>query len=710
MALSVIAYGGFADHRAVAAEPAAAADVAASPAPASAPQGEATLATISVQSKKAAAASPYAAKTVQSGPYRGVDALDVPATVNVVTSDLLKAQAASGLYDGLRNVAGVVRQQLSGIAYDQLSVRGIALDNRNSYLLNGVLPVDNNIWMPMEDKDRVEVLKGASAVYYGFMVPAGVVDMVTKRAGDEPVTSASIVADSHGSIGAHADLARRFGTDKQFGIRVNAMDEHVETPIDGDRGYRRFESVALDWRATQRLSFKYDLEHIDERVVEQAGITPLAASNGVITLPRLPDASTLLSPNDKKTNATAMSQLFRADYLFNDNWSANVSVGQSITQRDRWLWIMQKYNVNTGTGTLQGSKQNGQFYESKVVRAEANGLFDTGSIHHDLTFGVSQTWQFQPNFTTYYYTATQNLYNPVSITNLTAAGSKAFYAQHSSNAGAYVFDRIDLTSRLQFTPGVRYSDFHQTQAFTATQDVHHTSPTASLLFKLTPQSSVYASYIEGLESAGTAPATAANAYQALPAAVSRQEEVGLRHRFSNDSVFSVALFQIRQPSASLNADNVYALDGNGRYRGVEFSYQGDITRDLSIVTTAMWLNAKLVDSTDATTLGKTPENTPRYTGSVFLNYRVPQLAGFSINGGAYFVGSRPINDANQAYIPGYTLFTAGARYDTQLFGKHASFQLNVENAFNKHYWASAGSSQLGIGLERTFILTSTFDF
>jgi iron complex outermembrane receptor protein len=713
VAFTVIACSGFTASTVFAAETTVAPDApgsASSAAAASSTESGATLAPISIKGTKQQSVSTYAPKTVQTGQYRGLDALDVPATVNVVPSGVLKAQAATGLFDALRNVAGVTRQQLSGISYDQLSIRGIALDNRQSYYLDGVLPIDNNIWMPMEDKDRVEVLKGASALYYGFTVPAGIVNMVMKRAGDTPVTSASLLLDSHGSAGMHADIARRFGADNQFGIRVNAMAEHVETPIDGDRGYRMFQSVALDWKPTNRLSFKYDLEHIDQRVVEQAGITPLAAVNGVITLPRLPDASKLLVPNDKPTTSTATAQILRADYLINDNWSANVSIGQSITQRNRWLWILQKYNVDTGTGTLQGSKQNGQLYENKNVRAELNGNFETDRFSHDVTFGVNENWLFQPDFTTYYYTATQNLYAPVSITNLKAGTSKAFYAQHISNQGAYVFDRIGLTKNLQFTAGVRYSSYHATQAQTTTQDINRTSPSASLLYKITPQTSIYASYIEGLESAGSAPATATNAYQVLPAAVSKQEEVGLRHRFDNGSLASIAAFQIRQPAASTDASGVYALNGMGRYRGIEFSYQGDITRDLSIVTTGMWLNAELVDSTDSTTLGKRPENTPRYTGSVFLNYRVPHVYGFSVNGGAYFVGQRPINDANQAFIPGYTLFSAGARYETRMLGHNASFQLNVENAFNKHYWASAGSSQLGIGLERTISLTSTFDF
>ncbi|MGQ5270311.1 TonB-dependent siderophore receptor, partial [Xanthomonas arboricola] len=128
----------------------------------------------------------------QTGPYRGLDMLDVPANINVVSRDLLDAQGATGLYDALRNVAGVVRQQQSGVAYDQISIRGINLDNRSSYLFNGVLPFDNNVPIPMENKERVEVLKGAAALYYGFVTPGGVVNLVTKRATVAPVTSLSL--------------------------------------------------------------------------------------------------------------------------------------------------------------------------------------------------------------------------------------------------------------------------------------------------------------------------------------------------------------------------------------------------------------------------------------------------------------------------------------------------------------------------------------
>ncbi|MCV5656037.1 TonB-dependent receptor plug domain-containing protein, partial [Escherichia coli] len=79
--------------------------------------------------------------------------------------------------------------QLSGSTYDNISIRGLLVENRGNYRLNGSLPVINLIDIPMENKERVEVLKGASSLYYGFVPPSGIVNFVTRRAGREPVTS-----------------------------------------------------------------------------------------------------------------------------------------------------------------------------------------------------------------------------------------------------------------------------------------------------------------------------------------------------------------------------------------------------------------------------------------------------------------------------------------------------------------------------------------
>ena len=131
----------------------------------------------------------FKVNSVQVGTFRDQSILDVPVTVDVIARKLLDAQDAHGLYDALRNTAGVSRWQTNGTVSDTLAIRGVQVENRTNYRLNGALPVNNLIDMPLENKERIEVLKGASSLYYGFSTPVGVVNMVTKRARSEPNAS-----------------------------------------------------------------------------------------------------------------------------------------------------------------------------------------------------------------------------------------------------------------------------------------------------------------------------------------------------------------------------------------------------------------------------------------------------------------------------------------------------------------------------------------
>ncbi|NIJ78642.1 iron complex outermembrane receptor protein [Xanthomonas campestris] len=654
----------------------------------------------------------------QTGPYRGLDMLDVPANINVVSRDLLDAQGATGLYDALRNVAGVVRQQQSGVAYDQISIRGINLDNRSSYLFNGVLPFDNNVPIPMENKERVEVLKGAAALYYGFVTPGGVVNLVTKRATVAPVTSLSLSGDNQGSAQLHVDLGRRFGSHQQFGVRVNALSQNIHLPIEDDNGYRRMLSAALDWDVSSDFSLHYDVERIRARITEQAAVVPPAAVGGVITLPGMPDPSILLSMKGKDTLSDATTHLLSGEYALNSAWTARFSVGESVTRRDRWLWIFDNYSLRTGQGSVYGADQKGQEYTNSNARANVEGSFRTGSVTHDLQIGVDANKLYQPSFNTFMYRAAQNLYDPMEIVDLIRAptGSKTtlrdrgFLEQTIRNSGVYAMDRIGIGDRWQLIGALRYARYGTRQLETADYDVSATTPSASVTYRLSPKASVYASYVEGLESGGTARSAAVNAGQALPAAVSRQKEVGARYRMDNGTLFSASLFRLDQASADTDDNGVYALNGRSRYRGLEFSVQGNLTENLSAAVSGMLLDAQIVQATTASLEGNTPNNTPERTASLFFNYRVPMLEGLSVSAGGFALASRPIDDQNRASIPGYTTYVAGAAYATRLHGVPTTFKFNVENLTDKRYWSAAGSGQLAMGLPRTISFNATFDF
>ena len=284
--------------------------------------------------------------TTEAGSFRGANIMDVPSTVNVITRELLEQQAVSGLYDAVRNTAGVTRQQNGGETWDQLVIRGIAVENRTNYRLNGSMPIMNFSQVPMENKERVEVLKGASALYYGFTSPAGVVNFVTKRAGSKPVTSMGLSLDDRGSAVANVDIGRRFGAEQEFGVRINAAGGTLGSYLDNvGNGNRSFVSAALDWRVTNKLLLKADLEYDRRRVTEQAGVALPAAVKGVITLPRAVDPRKLIGPDWSNFEAQTKNAQLRADYAIADGWALTVEAGHSETARDRRLAIFRLNNA-----------------------------------------------------------------------------------------------------------------------------------------------------------------------------------------------------------------------------------------------------------------------------------------------------------------------------------------------------------------------------
>lgn len=523
---------------------------------------DAKLNTISVIGSRERA---FTADTVQLGAFRDQTALDTPLTVQVVTRELLDAQAATTLFDAVKNSAGVTRVQLGGAAYDNLAVRGIPAENRGNFRLNGALPVINLIEMPVENKARIEVLKGVSALYYGFVSPAGIVNMVNARAGGKPVATVELRGDDKGGWNVHTDLGRRFGETGAFGARVNLSDGRVELGAPGYEGKRRFASAALDWRATDALSFKLDLERIEKDIPEPAAIAILAPVAGRITLPNLPDPDVALTnPDWQRTRANAEHALLRADWALNDRWLATLEIGRAETSRDRVFSTFQNYNLATGEGSLSVALNRGQEYTNDNLRAELAGLVATGSIDHELTFGYTRNerWQGGPVGRT--VTIAQNLYAPRAIAGRQVADPTAFNPSTITDEGAYVLDRVRLGD-VQILAGLRRSDYENVSN-TARYATRDTTPSLGAIWTVAPKLNLYASYIEGLEEGGTAPVSAANSGEIMPPATSEQVEVGIKGDLGAWQ-FAAGLFRIDRAQAYTNAANVYVLDGRVDYKG-----------------------------------------------------------------------------------------------------------------------------------------------
>ena len=691
-------------------------------------------------------AGSFSADLVQVGSFRGARQLDTPLTVNVIPDALIQSQQAQSLLDALRNTAGISPAQATTTVYSNIAVRGITVENRSNYRLDGILPIVNLVDLPLEDKDRVELLKGASALYYGFTTPAGIINLTMKRPTRDPSLTATLFGNEYGALGGHIDASDTWGA---LGVRLNAVYGGVDTGIDFTRGHRSLLAGAFDFRPIESITVTLDVEHILKRVNEP-GIfhyVRLPASTPAnlypsLQLPPLLDPAVNFGPRWAANRAEERNLLGSASWRISQAWALSASYGNSHLVRDRHSNTidLDTYGPNTnGNGLLSISLQPGATYENSNYRAEVAGAVDLDFTRHQLLLGASQNILDTRNSPTVPalcpgltpqrppVTCAQNIFDPVDIPE-TPFPPNTGTRTRINDIGYYLFDRIEMATWLQLLWGVRRVKYTESNLDTGavTFQAKPTSISYAVVVKPRPWMSVYGTYIDGLESTPPAPFAAANSAEILPATDSTQREAGIKIELQPGLLIQADWFNIERGSAFINGANVYVLDGRARFRGGEISLTGEVTPAWSMYATAQFLSAKQISgagtmiTTDPqtgvvtvvpTVVGRKIENTPERTLSIATEYRLSSLLpGFSINGAAYYLSARAIDPFNQAFIPGYTLFDLGAAYAAMLDGHQTTFRLTGQNAANKRYFAATGSNLIAQGPPRMvkFSVTTRF--
>jgi iron complex outermembrane receptor protein len=187
----------------------------------------------------------------------------IPAHVTVITKEKIEESNAQTIPDVLKDEVGVVARDLSGTGKNvSLDIRGfgetgplntlVLVDGRrvNEIDLSGV----DWTQIPLDQVERIEIVRGAGSVLYGDNAVGGVVNIITKRPEKPFVAKAEVVM---GSYHYHKESSSVGGKWGPFSAILNA-DYHS---TDGYRhnGYLRGKDVGgkIIYDLNENISFNF---------------------------------------------------------------------------------------------------------------------------------------------------------------------------------------------------------------------------------------------------------------------------------------------------------------------------------------------------------------------------------------------------------------------------------------------------------------------
>lgn len=488
------------------------------------------------------------------GVKSGIPLDRLPQSVQIITADEIIERGATSIGDVLRAVpsANIGNSRVARFQSFSLNVRGFLVDQmRNGIRQRYYEDVDGSA---LSNIEKLEILKGPSAVLYGQSAVGGIVSIITKQPTDKWEGSAAFTV---------GNFDQRVGTidfggpvTKNLGIRITGEIERSGTFVDFQDIDRENVALTLRWQPTHGVDAHFVGEYIERRTLSNPGLPVVGTvvSNGVAPVRR---GVFLAEPAFAPLSAN--SPLFQA-------WvTLDLGGGWTITPRAQYSELNTPFTQLRVLGVEDANpllvRRNGRIGSEDdsytIGQLDLAGTVTTGLLSHKLLLGYEYDRErsvfIQSNFVD---VPSIDALNPVYL-----AGAQrpelafAFnFRQRLDGHALYVQDQVSIGSRLGLVLGVRHAwlkndGFFSTDPTTFgvpdTEQVQRTSVQAGATYKLDRGFSVFGGYNTGYDvenSFGGAPTVTG---QRLSPETSRQYELGAR--FSQPGVrFSAAAFDIRR--------------------------------------------------------------------------------------------------------------------------------------------------------------------
>jgi iron complex outermembrane recepter protein len=652
--------------------------------------------------------------------------MTLPLSTGQVTNKLLADQNVINVNDALKNVSGVV-SEFGGPHPLIVNIRGfnasIFKDGFRVGGCNNMSPGGDDLPISVVAVDRIEVLKGPSAILYGRGEPGGIVNFISKQPQMEPRYNIETMAGSFQQY--------RIGGSATGPVLNESISYRLDGSYEKSNSYRDlvkmntyFVKPSFAINVTEKTKVYLAGEISRSEFTPDRGVLMLPSmdSNGKLTASLAPISSRSYNFGEEndKTNQKQQRANVEVEHSITPDWTVRVAANyEHADQQSTYVWDWYyTYNGAIPPG-FPPVDQNGNptFPPNWTVRPintidskrsdvggrienylrVSHSLFGTDVVH-----GILAVVDFLEIDTKYYLD-----YNPFGIldpfTGNRIQMTVPIYPHeemlaNSKDYGIAVQDLITIDKQWHVLLGGRLErntvDATQLAAFNPIANTTYNkssgfAPRLGVLYQLQDNISLFASYMGSYQSPGAdyglwdipADLKPERAYQTEAGA---KFEMFDKRILLTTSVFMIDKYDVisseRNP-AGVSPYLLYFNIGKEDAQGLDVDIVGEVTTNLRISSAFNTQTMKFTSPKKMIVDGKMRYGTPTYSGNIWAVYEFTEglFHGLGIGGGASTRSSVFVNDANEAEVPAYTTVDAIAYYQYA----NLRFQMNLYNITNE---------------------------
>ncbi|SCY87591.1 TonB-dependent siderophore receptor [Flavobacterium caeni] len=587
----------------------------------------------------------------------GIKPMDLPQSIQVIGAETLQQQQVLRLSDVVKNANGVYVSSARGGAQESFYARGYDMSANNMFK-NGFRTSSGS--MPeVASLDKVEILKGSSALLYGNVAPGGILNMVTKTplfvAGGEIAMQAGSYALYKPTVDVYGPL------NNAIAYRFVGTYENSESFRDNVARERYYLNPSVLFKASAKTEILLQADYLHDDWTPDFGTG--AVGRNIAEIGRDTYLGALWS--NGQTRQASVSGLLT--HKFNENWKLGFATSfQNYKRTSEGTERIQPLENGDWNRPLGKNRNEDQIAGQQL---SLQGNFNTGKIKHQLFTGVDFEYAFSQTYTFKYDPAVYdmiNIFYPslfVQRTDIPYAANTKIVKTEMNRFGAYAQDLISVTEKIKVLAGIRWSwqesqpTTHDLVAGTVTderwqKDVAF-SPKVGLVYQPLKSLSLYASYANSFT-----PNTGVTILnETLDPSIIDQYEVGVKNEFWGGLLeANVTLYQIVNSNlaqmAQFNADGtintnsaVKVLSGETTSKGIEVDLSAKPIDGLNLMAGYSYNNMRYTKTSGITGSfieGDRLVRTPVNTANLSAFYTVPSgiLKGISCGAIANYIGDR----------------------------------------------------------------------